>query len=73
MPTFDYRADDAQGRACKGRLEADSPRHARQLLRERGCWPRSVRELRVAGGAHARQAAGRLSAADLALLSEVAP
>ena len=69
MPTFDYRADDAQGRACKGRLEADSPRHARQLLRERGCWPRSVRELRVAGGAHARQAAGRLSAADLALLT----
>ncbi|MGO4000833.1 type II secretion system inner membrane protein GspF [Pseudomonas fluorescens] len=69
MPTFDYRADDAQGRPCKGRLEADSPRHARQLLRERGCWPRSVRELRVAGGAHARQAAGRLSAADLALLT----
>lgn len=69
MPTFDYRADDAQGRPCKGRLEADSPRHARQLLRERGCWPRSVRELRVAGGAHPRQAAGRLSAADLALLT----
>ena len=69
MPTFDYRADDAQGRLCKGRLEADSPRHARQLLRERGCWPRSVRELRVAGGAHARPAAGRLSAADLALLT----
>ena len=69
MPTFDYRADDAQGRACKGRLEADSPRHARQLLRERGCWPRSVRELRVAGGAQARPAAGRLSAADLALLT----
>jgi general secretion pathway protein F len=69
MPTFDYRADDAQGRACKGRLEADSPRHARQLLRERGCWPRSVRELRVAGGTHARPAADRLSAADLALLT----
>jgi general secretion pathway protein F len=42
MPTFDYRADDAQGRRCKGRLEADSPRHARQLLRERGLWPRDV-------------------------------
>ena len=42
MPTFDYRADDAQGRSCKGRLEADSPRHARQLMRERGLWPRDV-------------------------------
>ena len=69
MPTFDYRADDAQGRACKGRLEADSPRHARQLLRERGCWPRAVRELRATGDGHARQGAGRLSAADLALLT----
>ncbi len=47
MPTFDYRADDAQGRPCKGRLEADSPRHARQLLRERGLWPRDVSEIRV--------------------------
>lgn len=69
MPTFDYRADDAQGRPCKGRLEADSPRHARQLLRERGCWPRAVRELRATGDGHARQGAGRLSAADLALLT----
>ncbi len=31
MPTFDYRAEDLQGRRCKGRVEADSPRHARQL------------------------------------------
>ena len=50
MPTFDYRADDAQGRRCKGRLEADSPRHARQLLRERGLWPRDVSEIQVAAG-----------------------
>ena len=45
MPTFDYRADDAQGRPCKGRLEADNPRHARQLMRERGLWPRTLKEV----------------------------
>lgn len=69
MPTFDYRADDAQGRRCKGRLEADGPRHARQLMRERGLWPRELNEVRAGGdtGTHPRSA--RLSAADLALLT----
>lgn len=69
MPTFDYRALDAQGRSCKGRLEADGPRHARQLLRERGVWPRVLIEVRV--GSHTgRQTRGAgLSAADLALLT----
>jgi general secretion pathway protein F len=69
MPTFDYRADDAQGRHCKGRIEADSPRHARQLLRERGLWPRDLKEVRVAAGADNSRGRGRLSAADLALLT----
>ncbi|MGY2258272.1 type II secretion system inner membrane protein GspF [Pseudomonas sp. SDO55104_S430] len=66
MPDFEYRADDAQGRRCKGRLEADSPRQARQLLRERGLWPRDVKEIRIAAGASPQH---RLSAADLALLT----
>jgi general secretion pathway protein F len=66
MPTFDYRADDDQGRRRKGRLEADNPRHARQLLRERGLWPRDIKEIRVAAGDNKP---GRLSAADLALLT----
>ncbi|WP_212625985.1 type II secretion system inner membrane protein GspF [Pseudomonas sp. PP3] len=66
MPTFDYRADNAQGRRCKGRLEADSPRHARQLLRERGLWPRDLNEIRTTS---ATPGAGRLNAADLALLT----
>ena len=68
MPTFDYRADDAQGRRCKGRLEADSPRHARQVLRERGLLPSELHaaEQRATG---ARHAGGRLSPADLALLT----
>ncbi|CAI8861586.1 MULTISPECIES: type II secretion system inner membrane protein GspF [Pseudomonas] len=69
MPTFDYRAHDAQGRSCKGRLEADGPRHGRQLLRERGLWPRVLIEVRVGGGAGQRSRGGRLSAADLALLT----
>ena len=66
MPTFEYRAEDDQGRRRKGRLEADNPRHARQLLRERGLWPRDIKEIRVAAGDNRP---GRLSAADLALLT----
>ena len=69
MPTFDYRADNAQGRRCKGRLEADSPRHARQLLRERGLWTRDLNEIRASGGMNSTPGAGRLSSADLALLT----
>jgi general secretion pathway protein F len=69
VPTFDYRADDAQGRRCKGRLEADSPRHARQLMRERGLWPRELHEVSTGGAAGTQPRSGRLSAADLALLT----
>ncbi|WP_433738304.1 type II secretion system inner membrane protein GspF [Pseudomonas putida] len=69
MPTFDYRADDAQGRRCKGRLEADSPRHARQLMRERGLWPRELHEVKVGSGSGTQPRGARLSAADLALLT----
>jgi general secretion pathway protein F len=69
MPTFDYRAFDARGKSCKGRLEADGPRHARQLLRERGVWPRTLTEVRVAAGTARQPRGGRLGAADLALLT----
>lgn len=69
MPTFDYRADDAHGRRCKGRIEADSPRHARQLMRERGLWPRELQEVRVGGGKGRQPRSARLGAADLALLT----
>ncbi|MFY0731725.1 type II secretion system inner membrane protein GspF [Pseudomonas sp. NFX15] len=69
MPTFDYRAHDAQGSACKGRLEADGPRHARQLLRERGLWPRALNEVNVRHRRGKPPRGGRLSAADLALLT----
>ncbi|QXH62402.1 type II secretion system inner membrane protein GspF [Pseudomonas azerbaijanorientalis] len=69
MPTFDYRALDAQGRSCKGRLEADGPRHARQLLRERGVWPRVLIEVPVDSGTGKQPRGAGLSAADLALLT----
>lgn len=69
MPTFEYRADDAQGRRCKGRLEADSPRHARQLMRERGLWPRELNEVNTGGATGAQPRSGRLGAAELALLT----
>lgn len=70
MPTFDYRADDAQGRHCKGRLEADSPSaRSTAVTSERGLWPRDVSEIRVAAGMKSSLGTGRLSAADLALLT----
>ena len=69
MPTFDYRADDALGQRCKGRLDADSSRHARQLLRERGLWPRQVRESSGVSLAGLPSGSRRLSAAELALLT----
>ena len=66
MPTFDYQARDRQGRTCRGRQEADSPRHARQLLRERGLLPSRVQAASVRNG---RGLALGLNAADLALLT----
>jgi general secretion pathway protein F len=69
VPTFDYRAHDAQGKSRKGRLEADGARHARQLLRERGLWPRTLLEVRVAAATGRQPRGGHLSAADLALLT----
>ena len=69
MPTFDYRAHDAHGRSCKGRLEADGARHARQLLRERGLWPLELTETRAGSDGGVKPRGGRLSAAELALLT----
>ena len=66
MPTFDYQARDRQGHLCKGRQEADSPRHARQLLRERGLLPSRVH---ASSGRGDRARILGLSAADLALLT----
>ncbi|HEY1077718.1 MAG TPA: type II secretion system inner membrane protein GspF, partial [Fontimonas sp.] len=45
MSAYEYRALDARGRETKGLIEGDTPRHARQLLRERGLSPLDVREV----------------------------
>lgn len=68
MPTYDYRAQDLHGRPCKGRQEADSPRHARQLLRERGLLPSQVQPVSERAGPGRERSSG-LGASDLALLT----
>lgn len=47
MPAFDYLAldNDNNGKEKKGVIEADTPRHARQLLRERGLLPVELNEV----------------------------
>jgi general secretion pathway protein F len=52
MTVFRYAALDARGRRDKGVLEADGPRQARALLRERGLLPEEVAAVRAeaAGG-----------------------
>ena len=66
MPTFDYRAQDANGRNCRGQQEADNARHARQLLRERGLRPSQLSEVTTHRAARSR---GRLGVTDLALVT----
>jgi general secretion pathway protein F len=70
MPAFEYQAQDSNGRHCRGQQEADSPRHARQLLRERGLLPielRAAKNLGSQGTAYGNTS--RLSAGELALLT----
>jgi len=70
MPTFDYRAQDANGRTCRGQQHADSARHARQRLRERGLRPLQVSEASVGRTAgRFGQPGTRLGVPDLALLT----
>ncbi|HPF27141.1 MAG: type II secretion system inner membrane protein GspF [Steroidobacteraceae bacterium] len=73
MGAFEYVALDAGGREQKGVLEGDTPRHIRQLLRERSLLPVSVAE--VAQRESRRQRSSRfalrrgVSSGDLALLT----
>ncbi|GIX35006.1 MAG: type II secretion system protein F [Lysobacteraceae bacterium] len=64
MPAYAYQVLDAQGRRQRGVVQADTPRSARALLRERGLHPLRVEPVAAEGG-HGR----RLPAAALALFS----
>src|SRR5271170_4086205 len=74
MGAFEYVALDASGRQSKGLLEADTPRHVRQLLRERALLPVTATELseqESSGGSFWSRIslARRVSAGDLSLLT----
>ncbi|MEB2350815.1 MAG: type II secretion system inner membrane protein GspF [Burkholderiaceae bacterium] len=68
MPAYRYEAAEPSGQLARGIVDADSPRHARNLLRERGLTPLELNPVQpAAGGAGLRVLAGRLGAAELAL------
>ena len=72
MAAYAYLALDAQGRQHKGLLEADSPRQARSLLRERQLSPLQVNAARAREDEqprHGLRLSRGLSAAELALLT----
>ena len=71
MAAFEYIALDPRGREQKGLIEADSPRQARQLLREKQWSPLEVRQAKARedSGSGGFAFGGGLSARDLALVT----
>src|SRR5258708_23699525 len=73
MSGFEYSALDATGRETRGVIEADTDRHARSLLRERGLAPLAVegitRSTAAHTGRHERFSRPRLSRKGLALVT----
>jgi general secretion pathway protein F len=71
MGAFEYVAMDKSGKQAKGLLEGDTPRHVRQVLRDRGLLPVSISE--VAQKEARRQSTFSfrkgMSAAELALIT----
>lgn len=75
MAHFSYRAVDLQGRTERSTLQADSARHARELLRERGLRPLACEALAVPGlgrQLHLRQGELAQMARQLATLVQAA-
>src|SRR5258706_9183504 len=73
MSGFEYSALDATGRETRGVIEADTDRHARSLLRERGLAPLAVegitRSTAARTGGRERFSRPRLSRKGLALVT----
>jgi len=74
MGAFEYIAVDANGRESKGVIEGDTPRHVRQLLRERSLLPVAVKEVAEQKASASSRKFGigakrGLSSADLALVT----
>src|SRR5258706_2912398 len=73
MSGFEYSALDATGRETRGVIEADTDRHARSLLRERGLAPLAVegisRSTAARSGRRERFSRPRLSRKGLALVT----
>lgn len=71
MAAFSYRALTVDGKTRSGLIEADSPRHARALLRERGLLPTAVEAASPARATRASwfRLARQLPARDVALLT----
>ena len=71
MGAFEYVAMDQAGKQSKGLLEGDTPRHVRQLLRERNLLPVSVTEVAHKEARRQRSFSLRrgMSSAELALIT----
>jgi len=65
MPVFSYTALDERGRRSKGTVEAESPRHARNQLRDQGLMPEAV--LPAGEAESSARTGGRIGAPALAL------
>ncbi len=71
MGAFEYVAMDESGKQSKGLLEGDTPKHVRQLLRDRNLFPVSVTEVAQKEARRQRSFSLRkgMSSAELALIT----
>lgn len=67
MPAFRFEAADAAGAIDKGLIDAESARHARSLLRERGLVPLEVSAVSATPSEGAPALRGRLRTAELTM------
>ena len=72
MPAYEYSALNAKGREERGLIEGDSPRQARQMLRDRGLSPMSVAQVAensIAQASPFQARRGSISSTELSLFT----